>query len=56
MIIKIGTSSDGEFAIHLDPNENLVFLEMSGAYSTDYTKEELKGILKEIITTLEMIQ
>jgi hypothetical protein len=56
VIIKIGTSSDGEFAIHFDSNENLVFLEMNGVCSADYTREELKGILKEMVTSLEVIQ
>lgn len=56
MIIKIGKSDDNEFNLHLDTNENLVFLEMNGVYSIDYTKEELTGLMKEMITNLEMLK
>lgn len=53
MIYKI--THDNELTLHLDTNEMLVFMDLCGQCSEDYTIDELKTILNGLVKSLELL-
>ena len=54
MIYEI--THDSELKIHLDTNEMLVYMDLCGQCSKDYTIDELKTILNGLVKSLEVLE
>ncbi len=54
MIYEI--THDSELKIHLDTNEMLVYMDLCGQCSKDYTIDELKTFLNGLVKSLEVLE